>query len=261
MPQSGKGAATHVLELAILGLLKEQDLHGYELKKRLATMLGFASGVSFGSLYPALGRLERAGALRAVTDAGSVMAIPLTGSLSGELAAARARARNGVARSGRSRKVYAITERGHELFAELLAAHNRDGEDDRSFSLRLAFARYLPAEDRLGLLERRRAYLIDRRSRLRGRVRDRLDAYTSSLVEHDREATEHDLSWIDRLIAVERAEGGPPSSSERTPAPPAPAPPAPAPPAPALGALASPRAARPSISGLRPAVTQEDTVT
>src|SRR5881628_2630498 len=44
------GAA--LLELAILGLLKEQELHGYELKKRLAETLGQFSGVSFGSLYP-----------------------------------------------------------------------------------------------------------------------------------------------------------------------------------------------------------------
>ena len=50
-----------MLELAILGLLKEQELHGYELKKRLSDTLGFGSGVSFGSLYPALGRLEAAG--------------------------------------------------------------------------------------------------------------------------------------------------------------------------------------------------------
>src|SRR6478735_3527036 len=49
-----------LLELAILGLLKEQELHGYELKKRLAETLGQFSGVSFGSLYPALARLEAA---------------------------------------------------------------------------------------------------------------------------------------------------------------------------------------------------------
>ena len=51
-----------MLELAILGLLKEQPLHGYELKKRLGDTLGFLWGVSYGSLYPALRRLERAGA-------------------------------------------------------------------------------------------------------------------------------------------------------------------------------------------------------
>ena len=49
-----------MLELAILGLLKEQELHGYELKKRLVDALGPFSSVSFGSLYPALARLQRA---------------------------------------------------------------------------------------------------------------------------------------------------------------------------------------------------------
>jgi DNA-binding PadR family transcriptional regulator len=56
------GKAT-VLELAILGLLKESDLHGYELKKRLSEALGPFSTVSFGSLYPALARLEAAAAV------------------------------------------------------------------------------------------------------------------------------------------------------------------------------------------------------
>ena len=49
-----------MLELAILGLLKEQELHGYELKRRLTHTLGLLSSVSFGSLYPALSRLEAA---------------------------------------------------------------------------------------------------------------------------------------------------------------------------------------------------------
>ena len=82
-----------MLELAILGLLKEQELHGYELKKRLSEMLGFASRVSFGSLYPALARLEAEGAVKAVeaNDAGA--AVPGTGSLAGELAAFRSRTR------------------------------------------------------------------------------------------------------------------------------------------------------------------------
>src|SRR4051812_20969628 len=43
-----------VLELAVLGLLSEQPLHGYELKKRLSETLGPLWGISFGSLYPAL---------------------------------------------------------------------------------------------------------------------------------------------------------------------------------------------------------------
>ena len=54
-----------VIELAILGVLKESELHGYELKKRLREVLGPLSSVSFGSLYPALARLEHNGLLEA----------------------------------------------------------------------------------------------------------------------------------------------------------------------------------------------------
>ncbi len=194
-----------MLELAILGLLKQQELHGYELKKRLLDTLGPGGVVSFGSLYPALGRLERAGAVAAVAPEPPAARAPMTGSISGELAAFRTR---GIARrGGRTKKVYAITARGEELFAELLAADTESSRDDRLFNLRLAFARYLPAEARLGLLELRRAHLTERLGRLAARLRSGkgpLDAYGRSLIDHDRQATEHDISWIDQLIASER---------------------------------------------------------
>jgi DNA-binding PadR family transcriptional regulator len=168
-----------VLELAILGLLKEQDLHGYELKKRLAETLGVVSGVSFGSLYPALARLERAGAVHTVESVGA----------------------------GRSKKVYGITSRGDELFDELLVADSVAGDDSRMFHLRVAFARYLPSEARIGMLERRRAHLLDVLTRSgRNRSGRRIDGYVRSLMEHDRESTEHDLSWIDRLLESERGQ-------------------------------------------------------
>ena len=202
-----------MLELAILGLLKDQDLHGYELKKRLGETLGVLSGVSFGSLYPALSRLEKAGAVRVVEgpvdrSAPAPAAIPMTGSLGGELAAFRARL-GGTARratgAGRGRKVYSITEVGHALFEELLLT--RSADDDRSFGLKLAFARHLPPDARLGLLERRRAQLADRLADARQSIRtgrERLDTYARSLVEHGTETTERDISWLDRLIAAER---------------------------------------------------------
>jgi DNA-binding PadR family transcriptional regulator len=197
-----------VLELAILGLLKESDLHGYELKKRLSDTLGLFSTVSFGSLYPALARLEAAGAVKAVeaNEAPAAAAMPMTGSLGAELAAFRARRTARPGRAGRARKVYGITARGQELFAELLAAGDAPTEDDRLFNLRLAFARYLSADARLGLLERRRAALVERLAAARQRMRsgrDRLDSYTTSLMEHQTVGTEQDISWLDRLIAAE----------------------------------------------------------
>ena len=50
-----------MIDLAILGLLTEQELHGYELKKRLGELLSSRASISFGSLYPALARLEAQG--------------------------------------------------------------------------------------------------------------------------------------------------------------------------------------------------------
>lgn len=202
-----------MLELAILGLLKEQELHGYELKKRLSDTLGPLSSVSFGSLYPCLARLEAAGALKAV-EAFDLPAtpIPMTGSLGGELAAYAAdrKARRGPGRGSRGRKVYGITEQGEQLFEELLAAENQSGDDDRAFNLKLAFARHLPTEARLGLLERRRAQLVERLAKARASIRaskERLDGYSRSLLEHGTETTERDISWLDRMIEAEKQEG------------------------------------------------------
>jgi len=202
-----------VLELAILGMLKEQDLHGYELKKRLTEALGPLSSVSFGSLYPALARLERSGAVETTSPApepeGVAPVIPMTGSITGEAAAFRARrttARRQVNRPTRGRKVYRITPAGDRLFEELLESEP-SVDDDRAFTLRLAFCRHLRPEARLGLLERRRAQLVERLARTRSTFRtrrERMDSYTRSLVEHGTESTERDISWLDSLIAQER---------------------------------------------------------
>src|SRR4051794_31516843 len=50
-----------MLEFAILGLLQESPMHGYELRKELAEVLGGRRSISYGSLYPALKRMHAAG--------------------------------------------------------------------------------------------------------------------------------------------------------------------------------------------------------
>lgn len=52
-----------MLELAILGLLLESPMHGYELRKRLTGLLGAFRAFSYGSLYPALRRMQLAGVI------------------------------------------------------------------------------------------------------------------------------------------------------------------------------------------------------
>jgi len=195
-----------VLDLAILGLLFEQEMHGYEIRRRLRDELGLFANISFGSLYPALSRLERSGAVAVTESGGSATPILSTGSLSGERAGLRARRAGATLGTKRSRKVYRITDSGRVLFEQLLEGEEPAGADDaRSFGLRLAFARHLAPSARLALLERRRAQLTRRLATdLRRASGESLDIYTRSLVEHSTEATEHDIAWLDRLIEAER---------------------------------------------------------
>src|SRR5260370_33956013 len=95
-------------------------MHGCEIRKRLRDELGLFSNVSFGSLYPALSRLERSGAVEAAEDPGlSAASAPMTGSLSGERAVFRAR-RASTGLGARGRQVDRITEEGGPQGAELV---------------------------------------------------------------------------------------------------------------------------------------------
>jgi DNA-binding PadR family transcriptional regulator len=200
-----------MIDLAILGLLDEQDLHGYELKKRLSELVGSRPGVSFGSLYPALARLEKAGAVKAV-EAHEVddATIPMTGALSGELAAFRARISRPV-KSRRTRKVYGITEVGRLRLRELLLDERTD---DRTFTVQVAFCQSLSADERLALFEHRKAELRRRLSERSRTTDDRTDTYRRSLREHDTLTLTHDLTWIDELIAATRVEADEPGEPQ-----------------------------------------------
>src|SRR6266511_4065061 len=90
-------------------------MSGYELKKQLSVKLGAFWRVSFGSLYPCLKRLLADGALEVEENRFT----------------------------SRKKHVYRLTERGEQVFLELLeSADVHDLEQDR-FSMRLAFFRYL----------------------------------------------------------------------------------------------------------------------
>ena len=43
-----------LLEFAVLGLLHDSPMHGYELRKRLNAVLGAFRPLSYGTLYPCL---------------------------------------------------------------------------------------------------------------------------------------------------------------------------------------------------------------
>lgn len=189
-----------MLDLAILGLLKEQPLHGYELRKRLGESLGSIWGISDGSLYPALRRLEREGSIEIVEPVLTVTPIPATGSLDGDRAAARQRHTGKTSR--RTRKAYRITDRGNARLDELLLADDAS-DDERTFAVKLVFCGHLEPEARVALLERRRAELTSHLARSRRPSSSRGDRYSRSLFEHRTQSTQRDLEWIEALIAAE----------------------------------------------------------
>lgn len=180
-----------MLELAILGLLKERAMHGYQLKKRLADTLGSFWQVSYGSLYPALKRLQRGGSVEMVFPKEDV---------------------------GRRKNVYRITATGEEMFADLLERVGQEATEDSGFQVRFAFFRYLKPETRIRLLERRRAFLEGRGSSLKESLRsyrERIDSYTLSLMNHELAATETDIRWLDELIKAEQRQVERPARSRR----------------------------------------------
>ncbi len=87
-----KKTRSNWLEFALLGLLVEAPLHGYELRKRLLAIFGPFRALSFSVLYPQLKKMVIAETIEAKT-------IGVT--------------------SRRTRIVYTITKKGLGRFAKL----------------------------------------------------------------------------------------------------------------------------------------------
>ena len=176
-----------VLELAILGLLADTPMHGYELRKRLNLLLGSFRALSYGSLYPALKTLADR---RLIVGADGTQTPPphaLTGK--------------------RARIVYQLTAEGKERLADMLATAGPSSWEDEHFGVRFALFAQTDAETRLRILEGRRTRLTERLEQVRqsaARTRERIDEYTLELQRHGLEQVEREVRWLDGLIDNER---------------------------------------------------------
>lgn len=190
------------LEFAILGLLHEGPMHGYELRKQLTTKLGaIRAAISYGTLYPTLRRMQADGLIAEADEATpeDETVPPLT--------------------SRRGRIVYKITAEGKERFGELLAQAGPETWEDTGFGVHFAFFSRTDRATRLRILEGRRRRVEERREGLRellARAAERLDAYTLELQRHGLEACEREVRWLEELIANERS-GRPPRSTADDP--------------------------------------------
>jgi len=179
------GQRTGVLELAVLGLLHETPMHGYELRKRLNSLLGAFRAFGYGSLYPCLKELLAQGLI--AEDTSTAAAKPLAGR--------------------RSKIVYRLTADGKEKLQDLLAQTGPAAWEDDGFGVRFAFFGQTRADVRLRILEGRRSRLEERLEGVRGalaRTRERVDSYTLELQKHGLESVEREVRWLNELIASER---------------------------------------------------------
>ena len=172
------------IELAVLGLLHEGPMHGYELRKRLNLMLGWGRVLSYGSLYPALKKMLRANLITEV----SATTTPT---------------------SRRPRIVYEVTPAGHEQFQRLMSEVGPTAWEDDNFDIRFAFFSSTDMEIRLRVLEGRRSRLQERLARVQdelARTQAEVDRYAGELQRHGVESVEREVRWLSDLIRAERGD-------------------------------------------------------
>jgi DNA-binding PadR family transcriptional regulator len=178
---------TGVLEFAVLGLLHQTPMHGYELSKQLNVLLGTFRALSYGTLYPCLNKLYAEGLIAKEGDRSQAPARP--------------------GRAGRSKIVYRLTAEGKERLQDLLAESGPGEWEDDEFGVHFAFFGQTRADIRLRILEGRRSRLEDRVEGVRAalaRTAERVDSYTLELQRHGLESVEREVRWLNELIATER---------------------------------------------------------
>ena len=170
------------IELAVLGLLHEGPMHGYELRKRLNLMLGWGRVLSYGSLYPALKKMLRGNLIEEATT--TLTAV-----------------------SRRPRIVYQVTERGTDEFERLMSEVGPTAWEDDNFDIRFAFFGRTDMEIRLRVLEGRRTRLQERLDRVQSQLsmtEKEVDRYSAELQRHGVESAEREVQWLSDLINAER---------------------------------------------------------
>jgi len=162
------------LKYGVLGLLKAEPLHGYEVKNRFEAMLGGTWDVNIGQIYTTIQRLERDGLVRPVG-----------------------------ARGDRGKQTYELSPSGQKALDQWLAEPDSGPQQlHEEIYVKLLLATRIANGDLKGMLARqKRAYLQRLRDLNRledGARRDgRIDL--ARLVRGALLHTEADLKWMDEL--------------------------------------------------------------
>jgi DNA-binding PadR family transcriptional regulator len=167
------------LEFALLGLLSQGPLHGYELRKRLMAIFGPFRALSFSVLYPQLKRMV----ISEVIEAKEI----------------------GVT-SRRTRIVYTITKKGAKRFEELNGAVTAEAWEDEGFGVRFAFFSPTTTPNRVRILEGRLLRLEEKAAVLRNELDSApvaIDRYLEEWRRFSLESLEREIAWLKDMITTE----------------------------------------------------------
>lgn len=175
-----------VIELMILGFLAEGPLHGYELRRKMTQLHGYARTISEGTLYPAIHRLLAAGAVTQVLQPGT---------------------------GATQRRTLHLTDAGRERLSGLLRnASGHDITDGGRFFVVLAFLSLLPQEaERRAVVQRRLDFLSQPSSfffdgETPARVADVADPYRRGIFISARATRTAELAWLRDHLSGSAAE-------------------------------------------------------
>ena len=168
------------LEFALLGLLSQTPLHGYELRKRMGTIFGPFRALSFSVLYPQLRGMLEAGLIEE-----TVVDSP----------------------SRRSRIVYDITDKGQARFENLTETVSPETWEDEGFEIRFAFFSPTSSKNRVRILEGRHRRLKEKAEILRGELEKSpigIDKYLEEWRRHSLDSADREIAWLEKMIKTER---------------------------------------------------------
>ena len=163
-----------MLEYIILGFLQEMDLSGYDIKQCMTYSTSNFFDASFGSIYPALKRLEERGLISS----------------------------KGAVEGSKYKKYYHVLEEGKKEFLNWLAQPVDFSGIKQEYLVKQFFYRYLPKDKVLILLEHFIGSIKETIKKLHGiekTIEGNADYYRSSTLYYGLDFMSFALRWYERM--------------------------------------------------------------
>jgi DNA-binding PadR family transcriptional regulator len=116
-----QGGAVMDVQSVLLGFLMRSSMTGYDLRKAFSMSFSFFSGLSYGSIYPSLKKMESRGLISKQVE---------------------------IQDGTPNRKVYTVTEAGKRVFLDALRSPFVPEQPKSAFLMKLFFFAHLPPEER-----------------------------------------------------------------------------------------------------------------